>query len=413
MNQPVVTSPVRTDHAAAFFAEAPFGMALLSLNGSFIEANRALCRLTGRSLEQLLATPFDAILHHEDANLIPIGCTELITGRCDTYRFEGSIIASDGLTIDVLCGLSMVILGESSTPYLTIAVVESNGSGRDEQHRKETLTRQGQILRQLRQQVRNMETALPEAAHELKAPLSSMLGYLELLADGDVGELSGAQQETLDVIVQCGQRLSAMLKQMLSLDDDGTCPTWSSINISELLNDALVMMQPTADRGQVLLSAAVQRDVVTLDGDVAMLQRILVNLLSNAIKFTPAHGTIDLRCERDLTQHGDLILSVSDTGIGIPAEELPLLFTRFYRTTAALTDSIPGTGLGLSITADLVRALHGHIEIDSEVGSGTTVRVILPERREARSPAIDSAGHVELSHPARRTPTQIPRREPR
>jgi signal transduction histidine kinase len=110
-------------------------------------------------------------------------------------------------------------------------------------------------------------------------------------------------------------------------------------------------------------------------GDRARLVQLADNLLSNAIKFTPDGGHVEVRGRADL-EHA--VVEISDTGIGIPADEIPRLFTRFYRASSATEKAISGTGLGLAIAKWIADAHEGSIEVDSTVGAGTTMRVLLP-----------------------------------
>jgi signal transduction histidine kinase len=117
-------------------------------------------------------------------------------------------------------------------------------------------------------------------------------------------------------------------------------------------------------------------DVVPeISGDRARLAQVLDNLVSNAIKFTQVGGTVTVRT---LTRPGEVELIVTDTGMGIPADELPRLFQRFFRAERATMDAIPGTGLGLAIVKAIVAEHGGRVRATSEEGTGTTFRIILP-----------------------------------
>jgi signal transduction histidine kinase len=110
-------------------------------------------------------------------------------------------------------------------------------------------------------------------------------------------------------------------------------------------------------------------------GDRARLAQLTANLLSNAIKFTPDGGHVEVRGHED---QSNAVIEIRDTGIGIPADEIPRLFTRFYRATSATEHAISGTGLGLAIVKTITDAHQGAIEVDSTPGAGTTMRVLLP-----------------------------------
>jgi signal transduction histidine kinase len=115
--------------------------------------------------------------------------------------------------------------------------------------------------------------------------------------------------------------------------------------------------------------------VPTVRGDRARLAQLADNLLSNAIKFTPDGGRVEVRGRED---NNRAVIEVSDTGIGIPVDEIPRLFTRFYRASSATEHAISGTGLGLAIVKWIADAHHGALEVDSRAGVGTTMRLLLP-----------------------------------
>ena len=117
-----------------------------------------------------------------------------------------------------------------------------------------------------------------------------------------------------------------------------------------------------------------------IDGDSSRLEQVFVNLMSNAIKFTPREGTVTVIARRSRSE-GDVVeVKVRDTGIGIPVEEFPNVFKRFFRASTATQASIPGFGIGLSLVQSIVREHHGTVTFDSTVGKGTVFTVTLPAR---------------------------------
>ena len=142
-------------------------------------------------------------------------------------------------------------------------------------------------------------------------------------------------------------------------------------------------MVPLAETGRIDLEVSGVPPAAVVLGRADDLERVLFNLLSNAIKFTPRGGTVRLETEATSTT---VTITVEDTGHGIEAEDIPRLFDRFYRTTAATERAIQGTGLGLAVVKSLVDQHDGHIDIVSTPGCGTTVTLTLP--RAAAQPAV-------------------------
>jgi signal transduction histidine kinase len=135
-----------------------------------------------------------------------------------------------------------------------------------------------------------------------------------------------------------------------------------------------------------------------VDGDPEQLDRVLVNLLSNAVKYTPRGGNVDLTVGSVAEA---AVLTVTDTGIGIPEQDQGSLFTRFFRATNAVEAAIPGSGLGLSIVHSIVTNHHGDLSVESAQGRGTTVTVRIPLRSGAQTAGPDGArsGSIQVAPP--------------
>ena len=216
-------------------------------------------------------------------------------------------------------------------------------------------------------------------SHELRTPLASIRGYTELLAEGDVGDPSPAQQRTLDVILRNCQRLLGLTENLLSLskvDADAFQPIREPIDLSGLLSRV-------RDRTLALLVGR-RLDVLLPDtapvgvevwGDEAELERVLVNLLANAVKFTPDGGHVELAVEAADTH---LSFEVVDTGCGIDDADRTRVFDRFFRTHQAAESEVPGAGLGLALVYSIVRAHGGTVDVESEPGHGARFMVVLP-----------------------------------
>jgi signal transduction histidine kinase len=215
-------------------------------------------------------------------------------------------------------------------------------------------------------------------SHELRTPLTSIIGYVDLLRAGHGGDLDEKQDEMLDVVDRNAHRLLALIDDIVTLDrlESGRLPLEPAPLLVEHLVDRVVesVAPLAAARGQRLIPdvRAASGEIV---GDRVQLERVLLNLASNAVKFTPRGGSIRLVADGD---DGCATLTVIDTGMGIPEDEQPRIFTRFFRSSSARAQAVPGTGLGLVITRSIVEAHNGTIELVSAEGEGTVVTVTLP-----------------------------------
>ena len=226
-----------------------------------------------------------------------------------------------------------------------------------------------------------LETAktdfMSTVSHELRTPLTSISGYLELIMDARPGELTAAQVRMLEVIGRNTARLRELIEDMLTLADieSGTFHgATGPLDLAHIVARTVAAAGPAADKASVGLHSDV-RGPLPLRGDPAQLDRVLTNLLSNAVKFTGAEGTVSVHAER---RGAELVLTVADTGMGIPGDEQQALFTRFFRATNAVHQAVPGAGLGLAIARTIVDRHRGSIEITSTENVGTTATVRLP-----------------------------------
>ena len=215
-------------------------------------------------------------------------------------------------------------------------------------------------------------------SHELRTPLTSINGYLELLEDGDYGDLSDPQRSALDIIGRNANRLRGLIEDLLVLNKieaTGLHSATEDVPVVELVAGVAELLRPVAAGAGVRLVVEPIDPELVIRVDRGQLERSLINLGSNAVKFTPPGGQATIgAAEVD----GRALISVADTGIGIPAGDLPQLFGRFFRASNATAAAIPGTGLGLAIVRAIVEGHGGELQVDSVEGRGTVMRVDLP-----------------------------------
>jgi signal transduction histidine kinase len=214
-------------------------------------------------------------------------------------------------------------------------------------------------------------------SHELRTPLTSINGYVELLIEGEAGELNEEQTSFLGVIRRNGERLLRVVGDLLfaaELDARTIELERARVDLQPLISYAQQAAKPQAAERGIELTLDVET-VPHIEGDAGRLGQVIDNLLSNALKFTPPGGRVGLRL---FETAAGVQIEVSDTGMGISAEDQEQLFERFFRTAEATSAAIQGTGLGLSIVAAIVEAHGGSIAVDSEIGFGTTFRIVLP-----------------------------------
>jgi two-component system phosphate regulon sensor histidine kinase PhoR len=216
-------------------------------------------------------------------------------------------------------------------------------------------------------------------SHELRTPLSILRGYIEVLLD----EPETSREELariLSIMERHSKRLQRLVDDLLSLaqlESSQATLELSVVRVDELFNNLIRDWKEKLAAKNLKVVVDLTPEASTLHADGTRLEEVLYNLLDNAVKFSPENGQIHLRATR---RDPDMVLSVADNGLGISREHLPRIFERFYRADKARSRELGGTGLGLAIVKHIAQLHGGRVEAESELGKGTTIRVVLPLR---------------------------------
>jgi heavy metal sensor kinase len=219
-----------------------------------------------------------------------------------------------------------------------------------------------------------------DASHELRTPLAIIQAESSLALDRR--RTQAEYRRSLDLVSQEVGYMSDIIGKLLLLarEDAGSEPTnLQEVNVKDLLTELSADVETLAQEKGVAFGLG-PLDNLTVKGDRFKLRQLLLNILENAIRYTPSGGTVSSSLAR---RNGNAVVSVSDTGIGIPAEDLPFIFDRFYRVDKARSRADGGMGLGLAIANSIAKLHGGQIEVESEVGKGTTFRILLPVSESA------------------------------
>lgn len=220
-------------------------------------------------------------------------------------------------------------------------------------------------------------------SHELRTPLASIQEGTQLLLDEIPGRLTAEQRETLRIMAASSRRLIHLISTILDLSKMEAGMMEYRIVLSDLLaiaDTSVSKIRLLADAKNVQIVTEAPEERVFVPADAARLEQVLDNLVSNAVKFSPAGGVVRLGIHPDKRAQS-VRLTVSDNGPGIAQDELPYLFERFYQGRRQAGSGMAGSGLGLALAKKVVEAHHGDIWVDSELGKGTTVYVVLPQSR--------------------------------
>ena len=230
-------------------------------------------------------------------------------------------------------------------------------------------------------------------AHELRAPVAAIQSYLRLILDGYI-----PPGEQLKYLVRIEQRASAQLElindllDLARLQNPNLQAKHEPVDVGYSLREVCDLMGSRAQEKQIRFTVSIPETEVTIAADPKHITQLWSNLVSNAIKYTQEGGTVEVTMA---VQENQAVITVRDTGIGIAPEDLTRIFEDFYRAKAAKALSEMGTGLGLPLVKRIVETYHGHIDVQSTVGEGSTFTVTLPVDAGEKASASSAGGHEE------------------
>jgi two-component system, OmpR family, phosphate regulon sensor histidine kinase PhoR len=315
-------------------------------------------------------------LRSEEAAVIPGRLRDLLRGLGGT-----SLLFTPFGTGRELLGELTLLRSRPDMPWTPaeISAVESVATevGRGLDHAN-LYAQQKDLVEKLKDLDRAKSDFLAAVSHDLRAPLTSIVGYAEMLGEDGKQPLDGEQRQMLNAIDRNASRLQNLIDDVLTMSriETGAFETkLRPVELTGVVRAAVGEIRVSAEEKGLDLRLSCPEQGLTVNADPDQLDRAMTNLLSNAVKYTPSGGRVGVSVHPD---GGQAVVTVSDTGIGIPEKDQGSLFTRFFRASNAVTRSIPGTGLGLAIVSTIVSNHHGEVKLWSREGAGTTVTLGLP-----------------------------------
>jgi signal transduction histidine kinase len=303
-----------------------------------------------------------------------------------TQRLTGGGVEAVAI---VICAslLSLLVLGRIAGLFRALdRLRRQERSARNDAEAANRLVREQ--VEQLRAADKLKDEFVALISHDLRTPLTSIMGYLELTMDDT--ELTDEQRGYLEVVDRNSQRLLHLVNDLLfvaRLEAGQLELNPAELDLAQIVRQAVEEASPRARAKEIELKCETEH-VAAVFADRGRMFQLLDNLVSNAIKFTPEHGSVVVRVAE---RRGSVCIEIADTGIGVDPSEQKQLFQRFFRASTARDQQIPGTGLGLYISRAIVEAHDGVIEVESTRGEGTTFRITLPLAATcARTPELVS-----------------------
>jgi len=384
----------RAEHALAemrqrnelILGAAADGIVGIDADGLVTFANPAAARLLGRGLDEMIGQKVEDFLRplRDDASAdLPIKAT-LADGVARQVE-KTEIRGAEGRPLPVRLVVTPV---ERRLSSLRAVVVFDD------------ITAQIDAQRSLRMAAEEAEAAsrsksnfLAHMSHELRTPLNAIIGFSEVMSAETLGKLNHPQYlEYAQHIHVSGQHLLSLINDLLDLSkiEAGKLELWEEeVDLTSLIERCRVFIEDPAQNKGLALTLRMAENLPNLRCDARKMKQVLVNLLSNAVKFTPAGGRILLEASG---KGADIVIAVSDTGIGIAAEDLEKVMSPFGQVHEALNRDTQGTGLGLPLSKALVELHGGRLTLESTPGKGTIARVSLPGRAVPQGGAAAPAG---------------------
>lgn len=218
-------------------------------------------------------------------------------------------------------------------------------------------------------------------SHQLRSPLASAKQYLGVIQGGFAGEVEGKQKDMIERASKYIDNLLQLINDWLDMSRIEACnlsKKFEPVDLNLILSETLQLLIPLADARKITIELNLHDNLPMVQGDRESIKQAFMNLISNGINYNRERGTVTVSTREEVN---DLVVEISDTGIGISTDNLNFIFDEFFRVKAKETRGITGSGLGLPIAKRIIEAHNGSIRVASKVGKGTTFCITLPKKR--------------------------------
>ena len=372
--------------------DAPVAVVSLDLQGRLVDANQALLRAAGYAIEDLRGRSFADFVDPESVSDARARFRALVSGVVQTYRVTQRYRFGSGELRDI--DLTVSLVGDdqgrpAGCLGVLVDITEHQNALREVARRAAELEaselERERLLRAARAARRELEAVgrmkdefLSVLSHELRTPLNAVLGWARILRMRPAGEQTAHAVAVIERNAVAQARLIDDLLDLASIVTGKTRLTLDDVDVGAVASEAMESVQPAADAKRITIGVNIPKPLPRVSADPHRLQQVFWNLLSNAVKFTEPGGTVSVSVIADDNR---ITARVTDTGIGVSASVLPLVFDRFTQGDSSSTRAHPGLGLGLAIVRHLVELHGGTVQASSEgPGCGATFGFSIPRR---------------------------------
>ena len=378
------------------FNNVPMGVVYTDLDGNVKQTNPHFLELVNYTQEQLLSMHASDYMNEDDYAQAVVLTQQLVAGEIPIYRQTCRYLTQDGRTVWARATVSVLrdALGE---PQRIVRVIEDVT-----EHLRRQEAEKARDIAEAANQAKS--EFLSRMSHELRTPLNAMLGFAQLLEIDRRSPLASHQLQWMEQIQRAGWHLLEMINDVLDLSriESGNLRLQSEpLNLSELVGAAVAMNAATAQQRGITLRLALAEGTSTVLGDATRIKQILINLLSNAVKYNHDGGQIAVASRLRGTDSVEIV--VSDTGLGMTAQQLASLFQPFNRLGRERSTQ-EGTGIGLVVSLRLAELMGGSLVARSREGEGSAFTLTLPcvidpdTVRSELDPLTPSAGRYHVRH---------------
>ena len=382
----------------AAFDHAPIAMAITDADGRYVRANRAMHELVGQADEELVGRAFQVRVHPDDLAAELAAMERLVNQEISSYEAENRRIHPERGIIWVRERVSLaldhvgapLVPDEHGGPAYVIRQVMDITAEREWKAAVEVSREDAVRANQAKSEF------LSRMSHELRTPLNAVLGFAQLL---ELNELTPGQQDAVAHIIKGGRHLLDLINEVLDIariESGNLALSPEPVQMTQAVAETLDLVRPLAASSGIALPDGPGPCAAFVVADLSRLKQVLLNLLANGIKYNRPGGSVTITCE--VIRDGWGRISITDTGVGIPSDKLPLLFTPFERLGAEQSE-VEGTGVGLALSRRLVEAMGGMLSVDTAPGQGSTFWLELPLAAEPATQTDATGNAVGRSQP--------------
>ena len=361
----------------AIFEQSLDGLYVHDFEGNFIDANPVALKMFGYTKEEISSLNFSSLLDEGQIPMVWGAINGLLMNEADKGTTEYHLKRMDGTYVWVEIKTSVIYRG--GKPYGVQGIVRdiTKHKWMIEEYKKYQWEIEQQNIK-LKELDSIKSNFLNMASHELRTPMCSMKGYVQMVLKGSLGEITKEQKKGLEVVLRNTNRLDTLIQDIIDayqLESGAMKFIPEKTNLQKMMKEIAETMKSSADLKEIKLNTDIIEGLPDLFIDQKRIKQVLINLVNNAIKFSPDGSTINIQAKKE---QSDVLFEVQDFGQGISKDKQDMIFETFYQVDSGMKRSFGGTGLGLSISKDIILAHDGRIWVESTCGGRSTFRFTLP-----------------------------------